>query len=148
MLTFEELTEADVEEVSRIEEESFSMPWKPSDFMDMIRLDYAYYIVAKLDGKPIGCCGVRNMCGDGEITNVVISKDYRKRGYGERMFEYLLESSKPRGVVNFTLEVRCSNKAAISMYKKFGFVEEGIRPNFYEKPQEDGLIMWLRSSEE
>ena len=44
----------------------------------------------------------------------------------------------------FTLEVRVSNTAALRLYEKFGFVSEGIRPGFYERPREDANIMWKR----
>lgn len=147
MLTFSRLTEKEIEAVSRIEEETFSMPWKPQDFLDMISHDYAYYIVALLDDVPIGCCGIINACGDGDISNVVIKEEYRNKGYGEQMLRYLMEQSRELGVENYTLEVRASNTAAISLYKKLGFLECGVRKNFYEKPTEDGLIMWYRPSE-
>ena len=48
------------------------------------------------------------------------------------------------GIENFTLEVRVSNASAIHVYEKLGFVSEGIRPRFYEKPVEDAMIMWKR----
>lgn len=144
MITFGELTEEDIVEVSRIEEESFSMPWKPDDFREMLTLDYAYYVVARDGEKPVGCCGVRNLCGDGEITNVVIDKSYRGRGIGEHMLTYLIETSKSLGIENYTLEVRKSNAAAIGLYEKLGFVCEGARKDFYEAPREDALIYWLR----
>ena len=144
MISFEEIRQEDVPFVSKIEEESFSMPWKPKDFLEMISLDYAYYITAKDDGEVIGCCGIRNMCGDGEITNVVIRADRRGEGIGEKMLEFLMEESRSRGVVNYTLEVRAGNKPAIALYEKLGFVCEGVRKNFYENPTEDGLIYWKR----
>ena len=143
MVTFHELTEDDVEAVSIIESETFSMPWKAADFLEMINLDYAYYIVAKENGVPIGCCGVRNMCGDGEITNVVIQKNHRRKGYARQMLKYLMENARHRGVRRYTLEVRRSNEAAIALYEELGFKCEGVRPNFYEKPVEDALIYWL-----
>ena len=144
MITLHELTEEDVEAVSIIESETFSMPWKAKDFLEMINLDYAYYIVAKENGIPIGCCGVRNMCGDGEITNVVIRKEHRRKGYAGQMLKYLMEQGRNRGIRRYTLEVRRSNEAAIALYEKLGFVCEGVRPGFYEKPVEDALIYWLR----
>ena len=39
---------------------------------------------------------------------------------------------------------RVSNRSAIHVYEKFGFVSEGSRPRFYEKPVEDANIMWKR----
>ena len=37
-----------------------------------------------------------------------------------------------------------SNAQAIHIYEKAGFVSEGIRPHFYDKPKEDALILWKR----
>ena len=52
-----------------------------------------------------------------------------------------MENGKKRGVKNFTLEVRRSNEAAIGLYHKLGFLDEGVRPNFYDSPKEDALIL-------
>lgn len=144
MIEFSEITEDDVEQISIIESETFSMPWKAEDFLEMISLDYAYYIAARENGVPIGCCGIRNMCGDGEITNVVIRKDKRGFGIGEEMLRFLMEKSREIGVRNYTLEVRASNQPAIKLYEKLGFKTEGIRKGFYDLPKEDALIMWMR----
>ena len=56
----------------------------------------------------------------------------------------ILSRGREEHVEAFTLEVRVSNRAAIHVYEKFGFVSEGIRPRFYEKPVEDANIMWKR----
>ena len=55
-----------------------------------------------------------------------------------------MEEGCRAGLNAYTLEVRVSNTAAIGLYEKLGFVSEGIRPNFYEKPAEDAMIMWKR----
>lgn len=144
MITIEELKEQDVGDVSKIEERAFSMPWSAADFLQMINNENALYLVAKSDGIPIACCGVRNILGEGEITNVVVDEHYRGKGIGSQMLFKLLEKGKQMGIKAFTLEVRKSNEAAICLYEKAGFVTEGIRKNFYEKPVEDGLIMWKR----
>ncbi len=52
-----------------------------------------------------------------------------------------------QGVEAYTLEVRVSNSIAIHVYEKLGFVSEGIRPDFYERPTEDAMIMWRRKSD-
>lgn len=139
-----ELTAADVEAVSRIEEAVFSMPWKQDDFLAMVEADYAHYFVAEEDGEIAGYCGVRNMAGEGEITNVAVAGQFRRRGIGRRLMEYMLRKAPSFGIGDLTLEVRVSNAPAISLYESLGFHQEGVRPDFYEKPKEDALIMWKR----
>ena len=43
-----------------------------------------------------------------------------------------------------TLEVRKSNIIAQNLYKSYGFVEAGIRPNYYTDVNEDAIIMWKK----
>lgn len=130
--------------LSAIEQEVFSMPWSVNDFLEMNAHDEVAYLVAEYDGEIIGGCGVRNVLGDGEITNVVIREKHRGKGYAKCMLEKLLELGRALGAKDFTLEVRVSNIAAIKLYESLGFKSEGIRPGFYEKPTEDANIMWLR----
>lgn len=135
---------ADVEAAAGIESETFSMPWSAEDFREMVNADYAWYYVAELEGRIAGCCGIRDLSGEGEITNVAVRKELRRRGIGRQMVEYMLERAKENGIGDITLEVRISNRPAIRLYESLGFRSEGIRPNFYEKPREDALIMWKR----
>lgn len=139
-----EMTEADIAAVSVIEEECFSMPWKPEDFKEMIERDNMTYVVLLVDGEIAGGAGLRNVLGDGEITNVAISKKYRGNGYSKPMLERLLDIGKNLGCSAFTLEVRVSNEPAIKLYEALGFENAGIRPGFYEHPKEDAKIYWKR----
>jgi len=141
-LIIREMTDEDAVFLAAIEEETFSMPWKVTDFLEMNAHDEVRYLVAELDNRIIGGCGIMNIAGDGEITNVVIHKDFRGKGFAQKMMERLLEEGEKLGVTDFTLEVRVSNEPAIALYKKLGFESAGIRPGFYEKPREDAEIFW------
>ncbi len=143
-ITVREMVDTDVEAVSKIEEECFSMPWKPDDFRDMIKRDNMSYYVLENDGVIIGGAGIREIVGDGEITNVAITKAERGKGYSYLLLDALLNKGRELGCNNFTLEVRVSNEPAIKCYKRLGFISEGVRPNFYSHPTEDALIMWIR----
>ncbi len=143
-VTIRPMTDEDVPAVSAIEEATFSMPWKPDDFREMIRRDNMTYLVVEADGKIVGGAGMRNILGDGEITNVAILAEYRRQGLGKRLLVELLKTGKELGAEAFTLEVRAGNEAAIRLYESLGFVSEGARPDFYERPREDALIMWKR----
>ena len=139
-----ELAAADAAAVSLIEQETFSMPWSPEDFLEMVEADYAYYYVAEADEIIVGCCGIRNIAGEGEVMNVAVKKNCRKKGIGRKLMEYMLKEAEKNGIGAVTLEVRISNEPAIRLYESLGFKGEGVRPRFYEKPTEDALIMWKR----
>lgn len=144
MIRIRPMERADVDAISRLEEETFSMPWSREAFLEMITKDDAAYYVAELDGRVVGGCGVLMIAGEGNITNVVVAGEARNKGIGTKMLRYLMEEGERNGLGAFTLEVRVSNAAAIHVYEKLGFLSEGIRPNFYEKPAEDAVIMWKR----
>ena len=144
MIRYRQMTPEEVPVISKLEEEAFSMPWSPEDFRQMIEKEDARYYVAEEDGELLGGCGVLLIVGEGNITNVVIKPEARNRGIGTGLLQYLIEEGYREGLNAFTLEVRVSNQAAIHVYEKVGFVSEGVRPHFYEKPTEDALIMWKR----
>ena len=75
---------------------------------------------------------------------MAILAEYRRQGLGKRLLVELLKTGKELGADAFTLEVRAGNEAAIRLYESLGFVSEGVRPDFYERPREDALIMWKR----
>lgn len=143
-ITIRPLREADIEPLSRIEAESFSMPWSPKDFADLLSRSYCTYLVAEVDGEVVGSCGMTNICNEGNIDNVVVAEAFRGQGIAQKLLAELIAVGEAEGIEAFTLEVRISNAPAIYVYEKMGFVSEGIRPGFYEKPTEDAMIMWRR----
>jgi ribosomal-protein-alanine N-acetyltransferase len=143
-ITVRRLQESDVEQLARIEEASFSMPWSARDFADLLTRSYCCYVVAETEGKVVGCAGFTDSFGEANIDNVVVEESCRGKGVAQRLLEELFALGDTLGVEAYTLEVRVGNAPAIHVYEKCGFVSEGIRPNFYEKPTEDAMIMWRR----
>lgn len=143
-IVIRKMEEQDLAEVAKLEEENFSMPWSVDSFRELVSHPDALYLVAIDRDRVCGTCGVRNISGEGEVTNVVIREEYRGSGLGQKILTELLRQGAEMGIEAFTLEVRKSNATAIHVYEKLGFVSEGIRPHFYEKPDEDAVIMWRR----
>jgi ribosomal-protein-alanine N-acetyltransferase len=138
------MTPADVPFISKLESETFSMPWSAESFLEMIEKEDARYYVAEEDGRLLGGCGVLMIVGEGNITNVVVAPEMRNKGVGTGLLQHMMKEGQKEGLTAYTLEVRVSNTQAIHVYEKLGFVSEGIRPGFYEKPAEDAMIMWKR----
>ena len=138
------MIEADLDEVFNIEVETFSLPWTREDFFNALRDDNNQYYVSEIEGNIAGYCGYWGVVGEGYITNVAVKSEYRRRQVGKAMLSHMLLEGETRGITSFTLEVRQSNEPAIRLYEQLGFENEGIRKDFYSKPDEDAFIMWLR----
>ncbi len=138
------LESRDAEGLGRLAQEIFTMPWSVNAFAALVEDKNSIFFVAEEDGQIIGGCGLTHILDEGDIHNVMVAPAYRGRGIAVRMMENLLNEGTTQGIDAFTLEVRVSNEAAIRVYEKLGFVSEGVRPKFYEKPVEDALIMWKR----
>ena len=141
-LKISEMLPQDVPEVAALERQIFTMPWSENGFLASLRSQDTLYLVAREGERLLGYCGFLQSFDEADITNVAVSPENRGRGVGCEMLLELMRRGKERGIARYTLEVRVGNAAAIHLYQKLGFASVGIRKNFYEKPQEDALIMW------
>lgn len=139
-----EMQPEDLPEVCRIEKQTFSMPWSEKGFLDSLKAENTCYLTVLSEGEVVGYCGLMKVLEEGDITNVAVKETCRGRGVGYAMLEKLLEKGKSQGIEAFTLEVRESNASAIGLYEKLGFVNCGVRKNYYENPVENAVIMWKR----
>jgi ribosomal-protein-alanine N-acetyltransferase len=75
------------------------------------------------------------------INNVAVRQSYRRQGIGGLLLETALREGAQRGACSALLEVRETNKAAQSLYKRCGFELVGKRRAYYKEPTEDAFIM-------
>ena len=144
MIEIRRMRPEDADAAARLEAVCFSHPWSAKAFAQCAADENVCYLMAWEGEKLVGNCGVRNIAGDGEITNVAVDPACRRQRVGTELMNKLLETGRSMGIEAFTLEVRASNQAAIRLYESFGFLLEGTRRNFYEDPREDALIYWKR----
>lgn len=143
-LTFRLVNKNDIEELLKIEHESFTLPWTREAFQNEFSINqFAVYVGLEDEGKLIGYCGVWIIIDEAHITNVAILPEYRGRKLGEALMRKVMELAIEREVKTMTLEVRMSNEVAQSLYRKLGFQDGGIRKNYYSDNQEDALVMWV-----
>ena len=126
--------------VAEIEQISFSDPWSVES-LELMLGEQAMGLVAIEDGRLLGYVGMMCVLDEGQIINVATHPDSRRRGVGRSLMIAIEQSAKERGIVFLSLEVRESNAAARSLYSSLGWVECGIRKNFYSKPTENACIM-------
>ena len=82
-------------------------------------------LVALAGGEVVGLVGVKESSfGFGEV-GMMVAADSRGRGVGTALVAAAIEWARLRGLHKLTLGVFPHNDAAIALYRKFGFVEEG-----------------------
>jgi ribosomal protein S18 acetylase RimI-like enzyme len=88
-------------------------------------------VVAVLDGKLVGWASLKR--GRREFLHHTVElgmgvvRGYRGLGIGTALMDYALKWVAEQGFEKVNLGVRASNERAKSLYRKFGFVEEGYR---------------------
>ncbi len=128
---------ADVAELERL---SFAEPWSEDSLRLLLGETGVAFVVC--DGeRVVAYGGMLCIAGEGQITNVAVLPECRRRGYGRAVTEALLHYAGENGLFEVSLEVRASNEAAIALYREQGFATCGTRRNFYRKPTEDALVM-------
>ena len=140
------MTLDDVEQVAAIDKMSFSLPWPTSSFhYELTDNPASRCWVAELDGRIAAMLVAWFIVDEIHIATIATHPDFRKQGIGKKLLSFALQSAKDEGAVSSFLEVRESNDAAILMYRKFGYVENGRREGYYRDNGEDAILMTLDS---
>lgn len=130
--------------VMRIEHRSHPKPWSLAVFnSELSQGGSRYYAVVRQSAKVVGYGGIMFVADEAHVTNIAIAPASRRRGLGSALLAHLVAEALKRGSTSMTLEVRATNTAAQRMYELLGFVQEGVRRNYYPETHEDGLVMWL-----
>lgn len=142
MIEVVKMTKEHLDDVMKIEWECFPIPWSRKSMEDELERKIAYYFVALVDGIVAGYGGMWHVVTEGHITNIAVSEKFRRLGVGNAIVDKMIELAEEKDMLGVTLEVRVSNEAAISLYKKHGFKIEGLRKEYYDDNKEDAYIMW------
>jgi RimJ/RimL family protein N-acetyltransferase len=107
----------------------------------------AVHVVAVAGDEVIGWCDLRPKTAPtlrhSAVLGMGIVAAYRGQGIGSRMLAATLELAWARGIRRAELNVRSDNAPAIALYRRFGFVEEGVCRNYMcvDSVDYDALLM-------
>lgn len=138
------MTAADLDGVMEVELLSFLTPWSRDSFASELLQTYTVYLVAREGRRVVAFAGMHTVWEDAHVTNIAVHPKHRGRGLGGRMMLELIARARARGATRMTLEVRRSNAAAQTLYRKLGFQTQAgaVRKGYYTDTGEDAIIMW------
>jgi ribosomal-protein-alanine N-acetyltransferase len=135
------LAYSDLPQVISIERRSFPVPWSLAMFVLELSKPSGICLAATEGDELLGYLVCSRYERVWHLMNVAVSPQRRRAGVARDLISRLVEEGGGR--LPFTLEVRVSNRPAISMYERLGFRSSGVRPRYYQDNDEDALIMWL-----
>ena len=135
------MTADHVAQVAALEAICFADPWSEKSVASELTNPLSLWLVA-MDGERLaGYVGSQSVLGESDMMNVAVHPDYRRHGIAEALCNALVEALKKKENYCLTLEVRASNEPAKALYEKLGFVQVGLRKNYYRNPKEDACIL-------
>jgi ribosomal-protein-alanine N-acetyltransferase len=124
-----------------LEAASFSNPWTADTFEAMLQSPVTQLWVVRDEGQIVAFCACYVFGHEQlDINTVAVAASRRRQGIARALLQRILSETGARAA---TLDVRISNIAAIRLYQGLGFRVTHTRPGYYQKPDEDGLILWL-----
>jgi len=145
LMRLRRMRQEDLPEVLDIEAKNYNFPWSEGVFNDCIKSpNYSCWICEELD-VIVGYSIVSIMAGEAHIMNISVDPAVQKQGVGSKLLEHMIELATSKAETIF-LEVRPSNKGAISLYQKRGFNEIGVRKGYYPAVngyREDAVMLAL-----
>ena len=144
MIQIRQAEAKDLPFLARAEAALFSDGWSEELLSDCMSRPLYGVLIACREEVPAGYLITMTVLGEGEVLRIGCLPAFQKQGVASALLEYWLRTSRDRGMTAALLEVRSRNGAALSLYRKFGFLEEGRRKDYYRNPPDDAVLMGKR----
>jgi ribosomal-protein-alanine N-acetyltransferase len=142
--------EEHLDDIARIEQESFLVPWKREFFESELSEPYRYSrALVSQDGSIPHVGGYLfavSLYEEFHINKIATDRRVRNRGLGRVLLEDALARARSAGATAVTLEVRISNIPAREFYGSYGFREAYRRRSYYQDGEDAfAMVLPLRS---
>ena len=132
---------ARTEKVTREEEAE----WLPK-MLSSLEKDELFFLVAEVGRKVVASSNIEILRSNEKhvgVLGIVIKSGFRDLGIGTEMMKTLVEQAAALGLKVLTLQAFATNKRAVHVYEKAGFVQTGRVPmkHFRECQYIDEVIM-------
>jgi ribosomal-protein-alanine N-acetyltransferase len=135
---------SDLAEVARLEKSLYEFPWSLGNFRDSVTAGYDCWVAAHGEAV-IGYAILMVALDEAHLLNFAVAAEWQNQGIGRAFLGHMVQVAREAGAQIVYLEVRPSNFAARHLYRKLGFQQIAIRPEYYPAlhGREDALFLGL-----
>lgn len=139
-------TSADIPSILQIERKSSRAAHWPESVYDAVLCDTGGVVfVAEDDDRVHGFLVASCRVEEWELENIAVSASIRRQGIGRLLMSSLIEQAVEKGAEEIRQEIRASNEPALKLARSAGFAVAGIRRGYYTDPQEDAVLLTLKT---
>jgi [ribosomal protein S18]-alanine N-acetyltransferase len=136
MVEFEPASVADIDSVLPVMAKAFAPEygeaWSASQCASMLSLPSCHFLVVREAQKVVGFAIWRVVVDEAELLLIAIDPERHSQGIGSALLTHVVTESALSGVQKLHVEVRSDNDAR-TFYSNRGFIEVGVRPNYYRR---------------
>ena len=137
------MNHSDLKEAYEIEKHTNPSPWSKENFFSSYEVGHKS-LVCKIDNIIVGFIILSLINKEIHLLNLAVHTEHQKKGIGSLLMETMLKQASVMGVLKVYLEVRSKNEKAILFYKKYNFIKDAVRVNYYTgKNSDDAVLMSL-----
>ncbi|MBI5844071.1 MAG: ribosomal protein S18-alanine N-acetyltransferase [Deltaproteobacteria bacterium] len=131
----------DADAMSALEKAVFSDPWTYNMLENALARPETIALCGVSESELYGSIVLRTAADEAEVMRIAVAAGHRRGGLGSLLLEKGLALAKNRCAVTAFLEVRETNRAAVSFYEAHSFELTGKRPRYYSDTGEAALVM-------
>ena len=140
MLKISLMDQSDLEFAYEIEKEVNPTPWSKKIFFSSFEVGHNS-IICKHEKNLIGFAIFSLVKEESHLLNIAVTKSWHRKGAGSLLMDTIIKQSKVLGAKKVFLEVRSKNSNAVSFYRKYKFVQDALRINYYGGNNPDDAVM-------
>ncbi len=137
------MTQSDLAAVHALECAVQAFPWTAGNFKDALQAGHEAWVLRSESGLQ-GFCLAMLAPDVMHILVIAVDPGFQRRGLGQLLLTQTIQTAKQRGLEGLLLEVRPSNDKALAFYRSQGFVQIGLRRDYYPSGKglrEDALVL-------
>ena len=142
---FREISLGDLDGIVQIERAVNPFPWGEEALRDTIASS-GHHLMSLREGRAVGFLLSNFVLDEAQLLLIGVSPDWQGVGVGGQLLKELINRSKDQGQKLIYLEVRSGNERAIRLYRSLGFIDIGVRRDYYPGlvSREDAIVMSLQ----